>query len=44
MAPHASTESVFEYESEEHVKEVTGKAPISVSWVDVNKGESRPEL
>ena len=36
---------VFEYACGEHVKEVTGNAPISVDWVDVNKGDqSRPEL
>ena len=34
---------VFECASPEHVNEVTGKAPISVDGVDVNKGnESRP--
>ena len=30
---------VFEYASEEHVREVTGKAPMWVDWVDVNKGD-----
>ena len=36
---------VFEHASEEHVREVAGKAAISVRWVDVNNGhESRPEL
>ena len=38
-------QGVFAFASEERVQEVTGKAPISVGWVDVNKGdESRPEL
>ena len=33
------------FESEEHVKAVTGTGPISVDWVDVNNGdESRLEL
>ena len=36
---------VFGHASEEQVIEVTGKAPISMDWVEVNNGdESRPKL
>ena len=35
---------VFEYASGEHVREVTGKAPMWVDWVDVNKGDKSRDL
>ena len=36
---------VFEYVTEEEARACTGRAPISVDWVDVNKGDDRrPEL
>ena len=35
---------VFEYAPLEEAREATGRAPISVDWVDVDKGDdSRPE-
>ena len=36
---------VFEYVAEEEAREITGRPPISVDWVDTNKGDrERPVL